>query len=349
MKKQISKLSAYQPGLSSEKLKEKYGVEGELYKHASNENVYGPSPAAKQAIKDHVDELFLYPEPNAPLLQEAIASHYGVDKSQVLFGAGLDEMIVIISRTLVRAGDNVVTSQGTFGQYIHNAIVEDAETVQVPLIEGAFDLDGIAAAVNDKTAVVWICNPNNPSGTYHTHDEIVAFLEKIPAHIPVFIDEAYGEYVTAKDFPRTLELMEQYSNLAMMRTFSKAYGLAGLRIGYLISSAALATQLNVIRPPFNTTSLSEQAALKAFEDQKHLQEIVEKNRVEREKFFELQTRLKIYPSQTNFVFVETDRAQALDETLLRNGIIARVFPNGVRISLGFPEQNEIIRNVLKSF
>lgn len=311
--------------------------------------MHGPSPAAKQAIKDHVDDLFLYPEPNAPLLQEAIAAHYGVDPSQVLFGAGLDEMIVIISRTLVRAGDNVVTSQGTFGQYMHNAVVEDAETIQIPLIEGAFDLDGIAAAVNEKTAVVWICNPNNPSGTYHSHDEIASFLEKIPSHIPVFIDEAYGEFATAEDFPRTLELMKQYPNVAMLRTFSKAYGLAGLRIGYLISSAELAAQLNVIRPPFNTTRLSEQAALKALEDQAYLQKIVEINRIEREKFYDLETSVKIYPSQTNFVFVETDRAKELDETLLRNGIIARLFPNGVRISLGFPEQNEVIRNVLQSF
>lgn len=349
MKSQISKLRAYQPGLSPEKLKEKYGIEGELHKHASNENLFGPSPKAKQAIKDNVDDLFLYPEPNAPLLQEAIANHYGVDKSQVLFGAGLDEMIVIISRTLVRAGDNIVTSAGTFGQYLHNAVVEDAETIQVPLVEGSFDLDGIAAAVNDKTAAIWICNPNNPTGTYHTHDDIVAFLEKVPSHIPVFMDEAYAEYVSAEDYPKTLELMKQYDNVALMRTFSKAYGLAGLRIGYLISTPELAAQLNVIRPPFNTTRLSEQAALKALEDQEYLQQVVETNRVEREKFFELETALKIYPSQTNFVFVETDRAEELDETLLRHGIIARLFPNGVRISLGFPEQNEVIRHVLKSF
>ncbi|MFB3185531.1 histidinol-phosphate transaminase, partial [Staphylococcus pseudintermedius] len=277
------------------------------------------------------------------------ANHYGVDKSQVLFGAGLDEMIVIISRTLVRAGDNIVTSAGTFGQYLHNAVVEDAETIQVPLVEGSFDLDGIAAAVNDKTAAIWICNPNNPTGTYHTHDDIVAFLEKVPSHIPVFMDEAYAEYVSAEDYPKTLELMKQYDNVALMRTFSKAYGLAGLRIGYLISTPELAAQLNVIRPPFNTTRLSEQAALKALEDQEYLQQVVETNRVEREKFFELETALKIYPSQTNFVFVETDRAEELDETLLRHGIIARLFPNGVRISLGFPEQNEVIRHVLKSF
>ncbi|AKS69871.1 histidinol-phosphate aminotransferase [Staphylococcus schleiferi] len=349
MKSQISKLRAYQPGLSPEGLKKKYGIAGELYKHASNENVYGPSPLAKQAIKDHVDDLFLYPEPNAPLLQQAIASHYGVDSSQVIFGAGLDEMIVIISRTMVRAGDNIVTSEGTFGQYFHNATVEDAETIQVPLIEGAFDLDGIAEAVNEQTALVWICNPNNPTGTYHTHAEIEAFLEKIPKDVTVLFDEAYGEYVTAKDFPNTIELMKKYDNIAMMRTFSKAYALAGLRIGYLVATAELAAQLNVLRPPFNTTRLSEQAALKAFEDQDYLLEVVERNRIEREKFAGLETSVKLYPSETNFIFAQTDRAKELDEQLLQNGIIARGFPNGVRITLGFPEQNEVIRKVLQSF
>lgn len=143
--------------------------------------------------------------------------------------------------------------------------------------------------------------------------------------------------------------MKKYDNIAMMRTFSKAYALAGLRIGYLVATAELAAQLNVLRPPFNTTRLSEQAALKAFEDQDYLQKVVERNRIEREKFDGLETSVKLYPSETNFIFAQTDRAKELDEQLLQNGIIARGFPNGVRITLGFPEQNEVIRKVLQSF
>ncbi|UXR69973.1 MULTISPECIES: histidinol-phosphate transaminase [unclassified Staphylococcus] len=349
MKSQISQLRAYTPGLSPEALKKKLGITGELHKLASNENVYGPSPKAKEAIKSHVDDLFLYPEPNAPLLQEVIATHYGVDQDQVVFGAGLDEMIVIISRTTIRSGDKVVTSEGTFGQYFHNAVVEDANIVQVPLQDGTFDLDGIAEAVDDETALVWICNPNNPTGTYHNADAIEAFIQKIPSHVTILFDEAYAEYVTADDYPDTIELMKKYDNIAMLRTFSKAYGLAGLRIGYMIAPMSLAEQLNVIRPPFNTTRLSEQAALAAFKDQTYLEKTVALNKEEREKFENIDTTLKLYPTQTNFIFVETDRVAELDEALLKAGIIARAFPNGVRITFGFPEQNTAIREVLSQF
>ncbi|QLK85505.1 histidinol-phosphate transaminase [Staphylococcus sp. 17KM0847] len=349
MKSQISQLRAYTPGLSPEALKKKLGIEGELHKLASNENVYGPSLLAKEAIQHNVDDLYLYPEPNAPLLQEAIAKHYQVKPEQVVFGAGLDEMIVIISRTVIRSGDKVVTSEGTFGQYFHNAVVEDANFVQVPLKEGAFDLEGIAEAVDENTALVWICNPNNPSGTYHTHEAIEAFIQKIPSNVTILFDEAYAEYVTASDYPNTLELMKKYNNIAMLRTFSKAYGLAGVRIGYIIAPEKLAEQLNVIRPPFNTTRLSEQAALAAFQDQDYLKKIVELNAQEREKFYDVKTPFHIYPSQTNFIFVETDDAKALDNALLKEGIIARAFPNGVRITIGFPEQNKVIRNVLTAF
>lgn len=349
MKSQLTQLSAYQPGLSPEALKKKYNIEGKLYKHASNENVFGPSPKVKEAIKTHVDDLFLYPEPNAPLLQQAIAKHFDIEPERILFGAGLDEMIVIISRTLLRVGDKVVTSEATFGQYFHNAVVEDANMVQVPLKDGHYDLDAIADAVDEETAIVWLCNPNNPTGTYHSHETIEAFIQKIPSNVTIILDEAYAEYVTAKDFPRTLELMEKYPNVAMLRTFSKAYALAALRIGYLITTKELAAQLNVLRPPFNTTRLSEQAALAALEDQDHLKKAVEINQQERQKFYELDTNLTIYPSQTNFVFVETSEVEALNEALLKEGIIARAFPNGVRITIGFPEQNAVIRNVLSRF
>ncbi|MBY7664455.1 histidinol-phosphate transaminase [Staphylococcus agnetis] len=349
MKSQIAQLRAYQPGLSPEALKKKYGIEGDLHKHASNENVFGPSPKVKEAIQTHVDDLYLYPEPNAPLLQQAIADHYHIDPNRILFGAGLDEMIVIISRALLRAGDKVVTSEATFGQYYHNAVVEDANMVQVPLKDGKFDLDAIAEAVDASTSVVWICNPNNPTGTYNSHDAIEAFIKKVPSDVTIILDEAYAEYVTADDFPRTLELMEIYPNVAMLRTFSKAYALAALRIGYLITTDTLASKLNVLRPPFNTTRLSEQAALAALKDQTHLQKAVEINDAERQKCYAIDTNLKIYPSQTNFIFVETSQASELNEALLRAGIIARLFPNGVRITLGFPEQNDVIREVLAQF
>ncbi|MBI5974037.1 histidinol-phosphate transaminase [Staphylococcus canis] len=349
MKSQIKQLKAYQPGLSPEALKKKYHIEGDLHKLASNENVYGPSPKVEKAMSKAVNELYLYPEPNAPELQEAVANHYGVNQNQILFGSGLDEMILIISRALLANDEKMVTSQATFGQYKQNAIIENANIVEVPLKDGFFDLDGILNEIDDQTELVWICNPNNPSGTYHNQQEIEAFLDKVPSRVTVIFDEAYAEYATASDYPDTVALLNKYPNIAMLRTFSKAYALAGLRVGYLIGQPELVEQLNVLRPPFNITRVSEQAAIAAINDQAHLKKAVETNHEEREKFKNLDTSLKIYPSQTNFVFIETDQVQALSDSLLKRGIIARDFPNGIRITLGYPAQNETIREVLAQF
>lgn len=255
MKQQLNQLSAYQPGLSPRALKEKHGIEGELYKLASNENLYGPSPKVKTAIKDHLDELFYYPETGSPSLRKAISEHLNVDASRILFGAGLDEVILMISRAVLTPGDKIVTSEGTFGQYYHNAIVESAEVVQVPLKDYGFDLEEILKQVDNDTALVWLCNPNNPTGTYFSHAELEHFLERVPSHVPVLIDEAYFEFVTADDYPDTLKLQERFDNAFLLRTFSKAYGLAGLRIGYVVATNAAIEKWNIIRPPFNITRL----------------------------------------------------------------------------------------------
>lgn len=349
MKKQIEQLSAYQPGLSPRALKEEYGIEGELYKLASNENLYGPSPKAKEAIQANVDELCYYPETGSPLLKEEISKALDVAPSRILFGAGLDEVILMISRAVLTPGDKIVTSEMTFGQYYHNAIVESADVVQVPLKEGGFDLEGILSEVDDNTKLVWLCNPNNPTGTYFTHNELKSFLERVPSHIPVIIDEAYVEFVTAEDFPNSLALQEAFSNAFLLRTFSKAYGLAGMRIGYVVAAQEAIEKWNIIRPPFNVGRLSEHAALAALADQDYLTSIREKNARERTKFFNLVKSDRLNPSQTNFIFVHTSKPHELYEALLKVGCITREFPNGVRITIGFPEQNDKMIEVLNNF
>lgn len=349
MKKQIERLSAYQPGLSPRALKEEYGIEGELYKLASNENLYGPSPKAKEAIQANVDELCYYPETGSPLLKAEISKALDVSPSRILFGAGLDEVILMISRAVLTPGDKIVTSEMTFGQYYHNAIVESANVVQVPLQDGHFDLDGILAQIDNETKLVWLCNPNNPTGTYFTHEALAHFLQNVPSHVPVILDEAYVEFVTANDFPDALALQKEFPNAFILRTFSKAYGLAGLRVGYVIASEEAIEQWNIIRPPFNVGRLSEYAALAAFKDQAYLQSIQERNAQEREKFFELAQSKYFYPSQTNFIFVKTNKPHQLYEALLNVGCITREFPNGVRITIGFPEQNDKMREVLQQF
>ncbi|MDW4365929.1 histidinol-phosphate transaminase [Staphylococcus saprophyticus] len=349
MKKQIEQLSAYEPGLSPRALKENYGIKGELHKLASNENLYGPSPKVKEAIQAHLDELQYYPETGSPLIKEAISKHLNIDPARILFGAGLDEVILMISRAVLTHGDKIVTSEMTFGQYYHNAIVESANVVQVPLQNGEFDLDGILSEIDNDTKLVWLCNPNNPTGRYFTHDALRNFLERVPSHIPVIVDEAYVEFATAKDFPDTLALQQEFENAFLLRTFSKAYGLAGMRIGYVIAAKEAIEKYNIIRPPFNVGRLSEYAALAALEDQEYLASIRERNAEEREKFFELSQSDHFYPSQTNFVFVKTDKPHELYEALLNVGCITREFPNGVRITIGFPEQNAKMREVLAQF
>ncbi|MDW3987317.1 histidinol-phosphate transaminase [Staphylococcus saprophyticus] len=349
MKKQIEQLSAYEPGLSPRALKENYGIKGELHKLASNENLYGPSPKVKEAIQAHLDELQYYPETGSPLIKEAISKHLNIHPARILFGAGLDEVILMISRAVLTPGDKIVTSEMTFGQYYHNAIVESANVVQVPLQNGEFDLDGILSEIDNDTKLVWLCNPNNPTGRYFTHDALRNFLERVPSHIPVIVDEAYVEFATAKDFPDTLALQQEFENAFLLRTFSKAYGLAGMRIGYVIAAKEAIEKYNIIRPPFNVGRLSEYAALAALEDQEYLASIRERNAEEREKFFELSQSDHFYPSQTNFVFVKTDKPHELYEALLNVGCITREFPNGVRITIGFPEQNVKMREVLAQF
>ncbi|MCD8901521.1 histidinol-phosphate transaminase [Staphylococcus gallinarum] len=349
MKKQIEQLSAYEPGLSPRALKETYGIEGELYKLASNENLYGPSPKVKEAIQSHLEELNFYPETGSPMIKEAISKHLNVEPSRILFGAGLDEVILMISRAVLTAGDKIVTSEMTFGQYYHNAVVEAATVVQVPLKDGYFDLNGILNEIDDETKLVWLCNPNNPTGTYFTHEELKGFLEQVPSHIPVIVDEAYVEFVTAQDFPDTLALQQQFSNAFLLRTFSKAYGLAGMRIGYVVAAQEAIEQWNIIRPPFNVGRLSEYAALAALEDQDYLTFIRERNAEEREKFFAIDKRDAFFDSQTNFVFVNTSKPHELYEALLNVGCITREFPNGVRITIGFSEQNDKMIEVLKDF
>lgn len=349
MKEQLNQLSAYQPGLSPRALKEKYGIEGDLYKLASNENLYGPSPKVKEAISAHLDELYYYPETGSPTLKAAISKHLNVDQLRILFGAGLDEVILMISRAVLTPGDTIVTSEATFGQYYHNAIVESANVIQVPLKDGGFDLEGILKEVNEDTSLVWLCNPNNPTGTYFNHESLDSFLSQVPPHVPVIIDEAYFEFVTAEDYPDTLALQQKYDNAFLLRTFSKAYGLAGLRVGYVVASEHAIEKWNIIRPPFNVTRISEYAAVAALEDQQYLKEVVHKNSVERKRFYQLPQSEHFLLSQTNFIFVKTKRVNELYEALLNVGCITRPFPTGVRITIGFKEQNDKMLEVLSNF
>jgi histidinol-phosphate aminotransferase len=353
IKTQLRGLPPYQPGKSIEEVKRQYGLT-DIIKLASNENPYGCSPAVKEAIMKQLDYLALYPDGYARLLREKVAAHLGVNETQLIFGNGSDEVVQIICRAFLSSNTNTVMAVPTFPQYRHNAVIEGAEIREIPLVDGRHDLEAMLNAIDEQTRVVWVCNPNNPTGTYVNEQELISFLERVPKHVLVVLDEAYYEYVTANDYPQTVRLLRQYDNLMILRTFSKAYGLAALRVGYGIASEMLIRDIEPAREPFNTSSVAQAAAVAALEDQAFIRECVKKNKQGLETFYRFceENGLRYYPSQANFILIDFGiEGNEVFQYLLERGIIVRSgnalgFPTSVRITVGSEEQNKRIITAL---
>lgn len=345
-KRSVVDLPVYQPGMSVADVKRVYGLD-HVIKLASNENPYGSSAKAKQAMISALEELNLYPDGAAIDLTTAVANHYKVQPNQVIFGAGSDDIILMLCRAYLVSGDETIMADQTFPQYKHNAEIEGAVSVEVPLKDGTHDLEAMLAAVTDKTKIVWICNPNNPTGTIVSHKEIVSFMEHIPSHILVVLDEAYCEYVTDSEYPDVFALLPTYKNLITLRTFSKIYGLASLRIGYGIGDAEVIHTINQVREPFNTTSLSQAAAVAAIQDQDFVQTCKVKN-AEGIAYLQSQFKrlnLESFPAHGNFMMFDVKMpAKDMFELLLHEGYITRaghkLYPNYLRVTVGTKEENE---------
>lgn len=346
-KQNIVHLPVYQPGKPIEEVKRELGLK-EVIKLASNENPFGCSPKAKEAIVAELDHTSLYPDGGAVALTAAVARRFGVEPNQVIFGAGSDEIILMIARAYLVPGDETIMATHTFPQYKHNAEIENAVCIEVPLIDGTHDLNGMLARVTERTKIIWVCNPNNPTGTMVTHDGLSSFLAQVPADVLVVLDEAYAEYTVAGDYPDGFALIRQYKNVILLRTFSKIYGLASLRIGYGIGHPDVVHTINQVREPFNTTRYAQAAALAALEDDAFIADCVEKNaqgiRYLTGEFDRL--GLSYYPAHGNFVMVDIRRpAKPAFEALLRRGLIVRGghnldFPTKLRVTVGSREQNE---------
>lgn len=347
IKNQLQGLPPYQPGKSLEEVKRQYGLTN-VIKLASNENPYGCSPAVKKAITAELDRLALYPDGYARILREKVAQHIGVKETQLIFGNGSDEVVQIICRAFLSAGTNTVMAAPTFPQYRHNAVIEGADIREIPLVEGRHDLPKMLEAIDEQTRIVWVCNPNNPTGTYVNETELSEFLRKVPKHVLVVLDEAYYEYATADDYPQTVPLLFEYDNLMILRTFSKAYGLAGLRVGYGIASEAIIQQIEPAREPFNTSSVAQVAAAVALSDQAFIKQCVAKNKQGLAAFYRFceENGLRYYPSEANFILIDFGiEGNQVFQYLLERGIIVRSgnalgFPTSVRITVGTEEQNE---------
>ncbi|MFF2016312.1 histidinol-phosphate transaminase [Paenibacillus sp. NPDC058177] len=353
-KPNIVDLPVYKPGKPIEDVKRELGLK-EVIKLASNENPYGASPSAKAAIIKELDNLYLYPDGSAVELTTALAAHLGVKNDNIIFGCGSDEIIALITRAFLLPGDETIMADQTFSVYKSNADIESAITIEVPLIDGTHDLDGILARVTDRTKIIWICNPNNPTGTIVAHDALLAFLDAVPAHVMVVLDEAYCEYVTDLSYTDGIKLLGTYSNLVVLRTFSKIYGLAALRIGYGVASPAIISLINKVREPFNTTRVSQAAALAALQDQDYVQECRRLNSagiVQLQGEFE-RLGLKSFPAHGNFIMVDV-RKPGLEifDALLRKGVIVRaghqVYPTYIRATVGSTEQNKALIAALEA-
>lgn len=346
-KPNIVHLPVYEPGKPIEDVKRELGL-SDVIKLASNENPFGCPPKAKEAIIREIENIGIYPDGASQELAAALSAHLGVGTNQLIFGAGSDEVILMIARAYLSPGDETIMASHTFPQYRHNAEVEGAKVIEVPLVDGKHDLPGMLAKVGPRTKVVWICNPNNPTGTIVTKDEVQSFLEQIGPNVLVVLDEAYCEYITDEQYPDGIQLLKAHPNLVLLRTFSKIYGLASLRIGYGIGHPDVIRSINQVREPFNTSRFAQAAAVAAIADREFIEVCRRRNReglayLNREI---ARLGLKAFPAYGNFIMIDTGKpAERVFDGLLRRGIIVRGghklnFPTMIRVTVGSQEQNE---------
>lgn len=353
-KEVLNQLSPYKQGMQIQEVKETYQL-SRIVKLASNENPYGFSQKVQETLEDMSKDFQLYPDGYAAQLRFAVAEKLSVTPDQLVFGSGSDELITLISRAFLGEGTNTVMATPTFPQYRHHSLIEESAVKEVPTKQGAHDLDGMFAAIDEETKVVWLCTPDNPTGTVISETAFVHFMERCPSHVVVVLDEAYVEFMDdALQFDLQRHITA-YPNLMVLRTFSKIYGLAGFRVGYGISNESLATTLNIVRGPFNTTSLSQRIAVAALEDNRFIQETKRKNQQVRSEFEQFLDELhwSYYPSQTNFLLVETPiDADVAAEYLLKHGFIVRSgnvlgYPLTLRITIGRQEDMIALKSVIK--
>jgi histidinol-phosphate aminotransferase len=339
----IRTISPYVPGKPIEELERELGISGSI-KLASNENPLGPSPKAVMAIKKAVDGLNRYPDGSGFYLSQALAKQLGVDLGQVLLGNGSNELIELAVRTFVQAGDEVVSADPSFVVYRMITQAASGTNVIVPCRDMTHDLDAMADAITPRTKLVFIANPNNPTGTMNTKNEMERFLARVPDHVLVCVDEAYFEYVTRADYPDAIDYLREGKNVLSLRTFSKIYGLAGLRIGYGITKPEIAELMNKVRQPFNTNSPAQVGARAALSDRKHVEKSVTLNNEGKQLLYREFDRLGItyVPTEANFILFESKSgSKELYEALLRKGVIVRPMgPQRLRVTIGLPDENK---------
>jgi histidinol-phosphate aminotransferase len=352
VKPHIRLLEPYQPGKPIEELERELGIEGAI-KLASNESPIGPSPRAVAAVRDALAGVHRYPDGASFALRRKLAQRLGVDGSQLVFGSGADEILELLAKCVLGPGDECVFAWPSFAMYPIVVRGMGATPVAVPLDAGlAHDLDAMRRAIGPRTRLVFVCNPNNPTGTSVGAQAFDAFVGSLPDDVVLAVDEAYVEYARRPDFPKSLPWLARRPGTIVLRTFSKIYGLAGLRIGYGVADRELASYLERARHPFNVNRLAEAAAIAALDDAPH----AERSRaVNAEGMAYLSRELpalgcEVWPSDANFVLARI--GAGVCDRLLREGVIVRPLagfgmPEHVRISIGLPEENERLVKALR--
>ncbi|KAA0257772.1 histidinol-phosphate transaminase [Deferribacter autotrophicus] len=349
----IALLIPYKPGKPVKELERELGIRKAI-KLASNENPMGISPKSKEALISFMDELNRYPLGDCYYLRKKLAGKLGVAENKLLFGTGSNEIIELLIRTFVKSGENVVSFFPSFSVY---GIIAQANGSFCKWVETDDDFkvnfEKILNTIDNNTKIVFLANPNNPTGTYFSHDELVNFLDNVRDDVLVVLDEAYYEFVDAHDYPQSVKLLDKYPNLFIMRTFSKAYGLAGFRIGYVIGSPEGIDMLNRVRQPFNVNMAAQIVAEAALEDHEFLRKVIKNNRDGKIYLYNefKKLGLKYYETQANFILVDVKDGNKVFNDLLYKGVIVRFLGPKlapyIRVSIGLPEENEIFIEKLK--
>lgn len=346
---EIKDLPVYSPGLDADEVRRRYGVE-EVIKLASNENPLGPSPRALEAVRDALDEVSVYPDGACSALRAKLSEKLGVAPERFIFGNGTDEVIDLIFFAFFNPGDAAVMGDPTFSSYYLSGATMGAELVYAPLRDHRHDVEEMLRLVTPATRGFFVGTPHNPTGTICTREDLERILGSLPGEVLLVWDEAYMEYVDDPDYPDSVSYLERYPNLIVLRTFSKCYGLAGLRVGYGVAGPGVVTYLEKVRPPFNVNRLAQVAAIAALDDEAHVER---SRRVNAEGKAYLARELgamgfEVVPTQANFMLVRFDLVVGeLAGALLERGIIVRDgaalgYPGHVRLTIGTPEQNEVV-------
>ena len=343
----VKAIAPYRPGKPIEEVAREYGLDAErIVKLASNENPLGMPPSARTAIQAALEDLGRYPDSNCFDLKAAIAARHGLPETWITLGNGSNDLLELAARAFCASGQSIVYSQYSFIVYALSTQAIGARAIEVPAVRYGHDLDAMARAIVDDTRVVFIANPNNPTGTFVSAQQLEAFLAKVPSRVAVVLDEAYTEYLGPQERYDSMPWVRKYPNLIVSRTLSKAYGLAGLRVGFMVAQAPCTDLMNRIRQPFNVNTLAQAAAVAAIGDK----EVLERSyRVNREGLEQLERGfaelgLEFVPSSGNFVLVRIGRADVVNEMLLRAGIIVRPvgnygLPEWLRVTVGLPQEN----------